>query len=204
MGKLLVSNGISAVYTRTGDYAPGRLENKLNQELNYRVEISDAYEADLFVSIHINAGGGTGAEVLISSMGGRAEMAANKVLKYLVQTGEWANRGVKAQNVLVLNRTKAPAILTESGFIDSLSDASKLRGPDFVRSLAVAHAKGICDYFGITYKEEVSKVAETVTPKKIIAVDDTYLTVRVRESLADQAIRDINKLGFAAKKLELA
>jgi hypothetical protein len=37
-----------------------------------------------------------------------------------------------------------------------------------------------------------------------IAPDDIYLSVRVRESLADQAIIDINKLGFAAKRLELA
>jgi len=42
------------------------------------------------------------------------------------------------------------------------------------------------------------------TVAKIIAPDDIYLTVRVRESLSAQAIVDINKLGFACKKLELA
>ncbi|MDP4158152.1 MAG: peptidoglycan recognition family protein [Bacillota bacterium] len=53
-------------------------------------------------------------------------------------------------------------------------------------------------------KKGVVKVAEAETPKKIIAPDDIYLSVRVRESLADQAILDINKLGFAAKKMDLA
>jgi N-acetylmuramoyl-L-alanine amidase len=55
----------------------------------------------------------------------------------------------------------------------------------------------------IKIKAGAVSVAETVT-KKIIAIDDIYLSVRVRESLADQAIKDINKLGFAAKRLELA
>jgi hypothetical protein len=48
---------------------------------------------------------------------------------------------------------------------------------------------------------EVVKVEE---PKKVIAPDDIYLSVRVHEGLADQAIKDINKLGFAAKRLDLA
>jgi hypothetical protein len=48
------------------------------------------------------------------------------------------------------------------------------------------------------------KQVEEVTPKKIIAPDDIYLSVRVHEDLADQAIKDINELGFACKKLDLA
>lgn len=203
LAPLLVLNGIGTALTRTGDYAPGYLENNLNGELNHRVKVSNDYGADLFVSIHINAGGGTGEEELVSGMGGNAEKAANKLLPYLLQAGGWSNRGVKQQNVLVLRETNCPAILTESGFIDSMSDTSKLKDPNFRQALAVAHAKGICDYFGIQYKEGVVKMSETPV-KGPIAPDDIYLSVRVRESLADQAIKDINKLGFAAKRLELA
>lgn len=47
-------------------------------------------------------------------------------------------------------------------------------------------------------------VKEVSTVAKIIAPDDIYLTVRVRESLSAQAIKDINKLGLACQKLELA
>jgi N-acetylmuramoyl-L-alanine amidase len=151
---LLAFNGISAAITRTGDHAPNHLENNLNSELNARVTISDNYGTDLFVSIHINSGGGTGAEVLVAGMGGKAEIAARKMLPYLVHTGGWANRGVKSQDVLVLNKTNAPAILTESGFIDSAIDSVKLKDTSFITSLSVAHARGICDYFGIVYKEQ--------------------------------------------------
>lgn len=52
--------------------------------------------------------------------------------------------------------------------------------------------------------ENIKGGVKVEEPKKVIAPDDIYLSVRVRESLADQAIKDINKLGFAAKKLDLA
>jgi N-acetylmuramoyl-L-alanine amidase len=48
-------------------------------------------------------------------------------------------------------------------------------------------------------------MTQTIQPVKgPIAPDDIYLSVRVRESLVAQATTDINKLGFAVKRLELA
>jgi N-acetylmuramoyl-L-alanine amidase len=155
---LLVYNGIEVIMTRDGDYAPGHLEHDLNGELNKRVSISDNFGSDLFVSIHINSGGGTGEEVLIAGTGGRAEVAAGKLLYYLLQYAGWSNRGVKVQNVLVLGETASPACLTENGFIDSVSDSTKLKDPAFIYGLARAHAKGICDYFGIAYEDPSASV----------------------------------------------
>lgn len=167
---LLVFNGIGVALTRTGDYAPGHFENDINAELKERVRISDAYGSNLFVSIHINAGGGTGEEELVSAMGGNAEKAANKILPYLLSAGGWSNRGVKTQNVLVLEDTICPAVLTENGFIDSVSDTNKLKDPVFIHGLVVAHAKGICDYFGIGYREQ-SAAPVVVNPVASPAVD---------------------------------
>ena len=152
---LLEYNRISVILTREGDFAPGHLENDPNGELWTRVKIAEEFKADLFVSVHINAGGGTGVEVLIQGTGGQAEMVAGKVLSYLVQAGDWANRKVKTQNILVLRETSMPAIQTENGFIDNAMDVAKLKDPNFLQLLAVAHAKGICDYFGILYKEPI-------------------------------------------------
>ncbi len=150
---LLEFNGISVILTRDGDYAPGHVDNDQKGNLSARVKSAETANADLFVSVHINAGGGTGVEVLVIGTGGRAEIAANKILPYLVQAGSWANRGVKTQNVMVLRETSMPAILTENGFIDTVTDSAKLKEPDFRQTLAVAHTKGICDYFGIEYHE---------------------------------------------------
>jgi len=201
LSPLLVFNGIGVALTRTGDYAPGNLDRDTNGELKARVSISDNYKSDLFVSIHINAGGGTGAEVLVSGLGGRAEMAANKVLKYLVAAGAWANRGVKTQSVLVLNKTSSPAILTECGFIDTVSDATKLKDSAFIKALAVAHAKGICDHFGLTYKEQ----AQSAVVAPVVAEDkDIYLSVRVLQSKSATVRNQIRAMGYACEVLPLA
>lgn len=152
---LLEFIGMRVILTRDGDYAPGHLEGNLNGELQARVNIAEQNNVDLYVSVHVNSGGGTGEEILISGTGGRAETVANKVLPCLVQAGGWANRGIKTQNVMVIRETSMPAILTENGFMDTDADASKLRDPNFRQALAVAHAKGICDYFGCTYNKAV-------------------------------------------------
>lgn len=154
---LLIFNGIEVIMTRDGDYAPGHFEGDQNEELWARVKIAEAAKADLFVSVHVNSSAaanvGTGAEVLIQGTGGRAAIVAEKVLPYIVQVGAWANRKVKTQNVMVLRETSMPAILTENGFINTAADANKLKNLDFQKALAVAHAKGICDYFEVKYKE---------------------------------------------------
>ena len=151
---LLETNGIQVIMTRTGGQVAGTINN-VTDSLQARCNIANNAVVDLFVAIHINAGGGTGSEVWIVSTGGRAEKAANAVLARLIASCGWANRGVKTANDYVLKYTDAPAILTENGFIDSVSDSAKLKDPAFIQGIAIAHAKGICDYFGIQYKEKV-------------------------------------------------
>lgn len=152
---LLEYNGITAMLTREGDYSPGHLNGDCKGKLRARVDIAEKNKADLFLSIHVNAGGGTGEEILIISKGGRAETVAKKVLPYVVQAGDWTNRGVKVQNLQVLRETTMPAIITENGFIDNPQDALKLKNPEFRKALAKAHAQGICDYFGLKYQDMI-------------------------------------------------
>lgn len=152
LAPLLVRNGIAVCMTRTGDYAPGHLENRLNDELKQRVKISDSYPAKLFVAIHVNAGGGTGEEVLVCATGGNAEKAAKMMLNRVCAATGFYNRGIKVQHDYVLVNTDCPAILTENGFIDNPSDATKLKSSDFINKIVTAHAMAICDYFGLTFK----------------------------------------------------
>lgn len=151
---MLEYNGITVILTRDGDYAPNHLEHDLNGELSARVQIAENAKAELFMSVHINAGGGTGEEILVQHFGGDAKRCADIMIPLITQVGGWYCRGVKEQNVMVLRETSMPAILTENGFIDSPADTVKLKDPNFRQALAVAHAKGICSYFGIQYKEK--------------------------------------------------
>ena len=57
---------------------------------------------------------------------------------------------------------------------------------------------------GIVQSTDGVNVFAWVKPVVVDHDPDMYLTVRCRVSKADQAIKDINKLGFACSKLELA
>jgi len=202
---MLEDNGIRTILTRDGDYAPGHLEGDINGELRARVDIAEKNAVDLFVAIHINAGGGTGVEVLVAGLGGRAETAANKVLPYLVQVGGWANRGVKTQNIFVLQETSMPAILTENGFIDMATDAAKLKDPNFRHALALAHAKGICDFFGVQYTEGENDVLEVAV--LLFTKEDYWAGTDVAAKNGDCAVfirpadLSVPKDAMSAKKL---
>ena len=73
----------------------------------------------LDVSIHLNAGGGTGSEVLYFDQ----KALAAKVSASISQVAGWRDRGAKLrEDLYFLRNTNAPAILIEVCFIDSASD----------------------------------------------------------------------------------
>jgi N-acetylmuramoyl-L-alanine amidase len=92
--------------------------------LKKRVEAANSWAADLFVSIHMNAGGGSGAEVWIGSERGR--YIGEKVVRSIASLG-FRDRGVKVQGrdgkgLYVLRHTRMKAILVEGCFVDSVAD----------------------------------------------------------------------------------
>lgn len=150
---LLEFNGFEVTLTRDGDFVNGPHDTVM-QSLQTRCSIANQFGADLFVSVHINSGGGTGSEVY-ALPGGHGIIAAQRVLERLISACGWANRGLKTdKEFYVLVNTDMPAILTENGFIDTAVDAAKLTDPNFRLAIAEAHARGICDYFGVEYKGE--------------------------------------------------
>jgi N-acetylmuramoyl-L-alanine amidase len=193
---LLELNDFEVVMTREGDFVNGP-HNTVNESLQTRCNIANKAEADLFISVHINAGGGTGQEIYICGGGGQAEKFAKISLYYLLQQCAWKDRGVKTSNFLVLENTTMPAILTENGFIDNAADASLLRAEDFRQKIAVAHAKAVCDYYKQTYNDKQAPVssptAEALSSivNKISAEDDSHLTDKTKQALVllKQAIK---------------
>ena len=113
--RLLRENG-NTVYDCTDD--SGKTSN---DNLRNIVKKCNAHDVDLDVSIHLNAGGGTGVEVFCYNTGTKeyASRICNNISKVL----DIRNRGVKYNTSLyVLKNTKAPAILIECCFVDSKTD----------------------------------------------------------------------------------
>lgn len=98
--------------------------NSYNCEDCYtRANQANSVGGDLFLEIHINAGGGRGSEVVVCHNTSASTRAiAARVSAALATNQNLPDRGVKEENLIVLNKTAMPAILIECLFCDS-SDA---------------------------------------------------------------------------------
>ena len=135
---LFVSAGHSVKMTRN------KLEENLgtsnSDSLYKRASIANQFDADLFISIHCNAfnGQAKGTEVLVYQYGGKADEYAKKIQKAIVKELGTVDRGVKERpNLVVLKKTKMPAVLVETAFIDNKDDAVLLknRQHDFAKAI---------------------------------------------------------------------
>lgn len=91
--------------------------------LTGRANRANAAGVDFFVSIHLNAGGGTGTEVLTTSNSGAKAIAARTSATVAKALG-LRDRGRKDRNnVTVIKATKMPAMLVEVCFVDTKKDA---------------------------------------------------------------------------------
>ena len=112
--------------------------NSVTESLQARVNKANSNNADVFVSIHLNAFNcnAHGTEVYISPHASRkSKEIAQKVVRELAQLG-FRNRGVNANNLYVCNHTTMPAILVECCFVDSEID-KKLYNADKIAKAIV-------------------------------------------------------------------
>lgn len=138
VGDILKKNGIDVYYTRTTD----------EYETPFK-KATDANNsgADLFVSIHRNSSENpnqySGVETLVySDTGLKAEVARN--INNQLEDAGFKNLGVdERKNLVVLKRTKMPAVLVEVGFINNDKD-NYLFDEEF-DSIAQAIADGISE-----------------------------------------------------------
>lgn len=95
--------------------------DKSSNNLAEAVQIANAENADLFLSIHLNAGGGTGCEAY--TWRGQKVPQAVKACNNLAALG-FKNRGVKdGSGLYVIKQTKCTAVLVEVCFVDNKADA---------------------------------------------------------------------------------
>ena len=112
----------------------GNQYNELHEICNE----SNAWGADLFVSIHCNAGSGTGSETFYYYGSTQGRKLAEAIQKQVIDSIGTVNRRVEARGFAVLSGTQAPAVLVETAFIDNARDARLLveREDDFARAIA--------------------------------------------------------------------
>ena len=120
-----------------------------SDDLAYRVEVSDAFNADILVSIHLNAAENKrakGTETFYMSK--RGGILAANIQKQLVACLGTVDRGLKdGSRLYMVRNTDAVAVLTEVCFISNMDDELMINR-DYKKA-AEAIAQGIVDYFAI-------------------------------------------------------
>lgn len=138
VGEILSEMGYDVEYTRTTDVYDSPVQ---------KARIGNDSNADLFVSIHRNSSPNpntyNGVQTLVYEDTGLKATLARSVNNELEKVGYRNINVVERPNLAVLRRTKMPAILIETGFINN--DEDNARFDNQFSETAMAIATGIDD-----------------------------------------------------------
>lgn len=171
--------GLTVILTRADD---------TYLSLARRAEIANQNGADLFISIHFNAGGGFGWEDFIFN--GKIQPATqsfqndihNAILPLLSQY-DLNNRGKKRANFGVLRMTEMPAVLIEGAFADNAKDAQVLKNSQFKEDLATALTNAVQTHLGNSDRVAPKPVKPAEKPTTTAPRGSTYV-VSVGDTLS--------------------
>ncbi|MCY6355366.1 N-acetylmuramoyl-L-alanine amidase [Clostridium sp. ZS2-4] len=153
-------------------------------DLNYGVSKANTWAADYFYSIHLNAGGGKGTEVLYYKGSSKGNAMATNIVKKIEVLG-FVNRGAKAdtRGLYELRHTNMTANIVEVCFVDTKSDAD-LYNSIGVNKIAKAITEGITGQtiaienkhkdavnYCLEFRRFFNKVTQTLAP---ISEDGKY------------------------------
>lgn len=186
MGNALERRGIQAEYTRVSDVYDTPYEKAVMGNMS---------DTDFFVSLHRNAmpvpGSGSGVESLVFSKGGAAGLLAENIDDRLAAIG-WMDLGVKERpGLVVLRKTRLPAVLVEVGFIDNKEDNA------FFDANMAATADAIADGIRMTF-EELDKRKEQQESGEIPGFYMVQTGVFRQRENADAQLSALQSQGFPA------
>lgn len=154
--------------------------------------LANAQQLDNFISIHFNAGGGSGCETY--TYGSREIEGAREVNFALSKLG-FKNRGIKnGSHLKVIKDTKAVAMLVEVCFVDSQSDAKLYKSLGSERVAAAI-------YEGITGEPYTKKKVGTTGLKTVYSLNDVHVQVidpwNFKIKRVNQNKKNINESNYA-------
>jgi N-acetylmuramoyl-L-alanine amidase len=178
---------VEFILTRASDYTVS---------LEERCIIANQEKADLFLSLHVNAGGGTGFESFIHphafvTTRNYQTKIHTAVMNFLRGEGV-RDRGMKRADFQVLRETKMPAVLLECLFIDNEQDAALLKSETFLNDLAGAIVQGIVralelDKESSADEELKQKVKELESKNRKLEAENRELKLLLRKIALETA-----------------
>lgn len=157
--------------------------------LSKRCKAANKFDADLYLSIHHNAGvkGGSGGGIVVYTWKKPdTELQKWQKLFYdalIEKTGLKGNRAtpLAKSNFYVLVNTNMQAILVENGFMDSTADTPIILTEDFADKAAAAYVEVLAEIGGLTKLAVKEETAEKE--------DSTFAAYRVKVLVSSLNIR---------------
>ncbi len=137
--------------------------------LDERCRMSNAWDADYFISIHYNAGGGDRGEVIHSIYRGEGLELSNCIAEEMKKLGQdtvkvYEKKGTDNKDYYaVIRGTNCNAVIVEGAFIDNVTDKQLVDTIEEQKAMGVAIAHGILKQLGIPIKVEQSKKYWVIT-----------------------------------------
>lgn len=168
---------------------PGTMGN-----LNEICEDANSWGADLFVSIHFNAGGGDGFEVLVYS---KKRIELGQVFeKHVLAIGQ-NSRGVKIRTDLaVLKGTDMPAVLNEGAFVDNKKDIQDWDEDHELKKMGEAYAKAAAEYLSLPKKKAAEPKPESTTSKVTTAKVELKI---LKKGSKNNQVKTLQRILYAMK-----
>lgn len=126
--------------------------------LTERTNMANAWGANYFISVHHNAGGGDGWEVIhtIHTKASEGDELADAIGKEFTKTGQNMRRIFSRESTnypgtdyyTVIGKTKMAAVITEFAFLDT-EDYKEVDSVEELHREAQAICNGLCNYLGI-------------------------------------------------------
>jgi N-acetylmuramoyl-L-alanine amidase len=148
--KLAPGYNIQAILTREKDELPGNIQS-ISDGLSYRTTLAEKYNADLFISIHINneinASSASGFEINISNRKSQDQksIALGSALVSTIGKSYSINPQLKKpdQGIRVLDKSIVPAVLIECGYLTNQKDLAFISGERNQEKIATNILEGI-------------------------------------------------------------
>ena len=142
-----------------------------NDSLNEEIKECNAFNPDLAVDIHNNAGGGDGFEAYYHHLGGTSKILAQNIETEVKAIGQ-NSRGCKtklnskgADYYGFVRDVKASSVIVEGLFVDNANDVKIADTIEEQKVFGVAIAKGILKTLGIDNNNKPQETAKTLRYK---------------------------------------
>jgi N-acetylmuramoyl-L-alanine amidase len=167
----------------TYDVSPERTDTPLETRTDRANKQYNLHKCKFYIYVtwHFNSMGSKwddktgGIETFYHDGSIEGKKLATAIHKQLLKGTNLKDRGVKKDTTIYksgfheLRETIMPAVLLECGFMSNHVEANLMKNFQYQHECAVEALKGICDYFGLNYKEEQKKVSKLEEYAKIIS-----------------------------------